>query len=327
MGEVLQQLEHVVRMEIRPTGLLDPRIEVRQTEGQVQDLLSEITDRVEMNERVLVTVLTIKFAEEVSEYLQKMGVKSHYLHSEIDTIERTEIIKALRIGHIDVIVGINLLREGLDIPEVSLVAIFDADRGGFLRNERSLLQTIGRASRHLHGQVLLYADSVSLAMEAAIRQTLQRREMQGRHNECEGIEARSVQKALPVMGSEVEELLAGMAGRAAGGGKRMIAKRRSRSKESDLVKELEIGAGHYGPGEGLLQRISQPKWAAVADSTLLATGDEEKYPDTAEEGLDADLERLLERMQKEMRQAAGRLEFERAAQLRDRIAELRAGKD
>ena len=151
MYKMLHGIQGIARMEIRPTGLLDPSIEVRPTEGQVQDLLSEISARTARDERVLVTVLTIKFAEEVAGYLNRMGVKAHHLHSEIDTIERTEIIKALRLGLIDVIVGINLLREGLDIPEVSLVAIFDADREGFLRNERSLLQTIGRAQGMLRG--------------------------------------------------------------------------------------------------------------------------------------------------------------------------------
>ena len=138
MEGTLSKIKGVVRMEIRPTGLLDPEIVVKPTKGQVQHLMSEINARIEKNERVLVTVMTIKFAEEVAEYLDRNGIKAHYLHSEIDTLERTEIIKALRLGHIDVIVGINLLREGLDIPEVSLVAIFDADKQGFLRNERSL---------------------------------------------------------------------------------------------------------------------------------------------------------------------------------------------
>ena len=183
----LSQIEGVVNMEIRPTGLLDPKIIVRGVEGQVQDLMSEINSRVERDERVLVTVMTIKFAEEVAGYLERNGIKAHYLHSEIDTLERTEIIKALRIGHIDVIVGINLLREGLDIPEVSLVAIFDADKQGFLRNERSLLQTIGRASRNENGVVILYADSISPSMEAAMRQTTQRRSRQKRHNDEHGI--------------------------------------------------------------------------------------------------------------------------------------------
>ena len=194
MEELLENIEGIAKMEIRPTGLLDPEIEVRSTEGQVQDLLSEIGDRVSRDERVLVTVMTIKFAEEVSEYLEGMGVKAHYLHSEIDTLERTEIIKALRLGLIDVIVGINLLREGLDIPEVSLVAIFDADKQGFLRNERSLLQTIGRASRNVNGSVILYADSISPSMEAAISQTIRRRGVQGEHNEKNGIVPKTIER-------------------------------------------------------------------------------------------------------------------------------------
>jgi excinuclease ABC subunit B len=187
MYDMLQMIEDIPRMELRPTGLLDPTIEVRGTEGQVADLLSEINARIKIGERTLVTVLTIKFAEEVAQYLNKMGIKAHHLHSEIDTIERTEILNALRIGHIDAIVGINLLREGLDIPEVSLVAIFDADRQGFLRNERSLLQTIGRAARNSSGKVILYADSMSPPMTASIRQTLERRQRQSAHNEKHGL--------------------------------------------------------------------------------------------------------------------------------------------
>ena len=183
LKDALGEIKGIARMEIRPTGLLDPAIEVRPTEGQVQNLLEEITSCTQKNERILVTVLTIKFAEEVADYLQRMGVKAHYLHSEIDTLERSEIIKALRIGHIDVIVGINLLREGLDLPEVSLVAIFDADKEGFLRNERSLLQTIGRASRNENGRVILYADKMGRAMESAISQTIERRQKQIAHNE------------------------------------------------------------------------------------------------------------------------------------------------
>ena len=196
MYDMLQMIEKIPRMEIRPTGLLDPTIEVRGTEGQVADLLSEINDRISKGERALVTVLTIKFAEEVSQYLNKMGIKAHYLHSEIDTIERTEIINALRIGHIDAIVGINLLREGLDIPEVSLVAIFDADRQGFLRNERSLLQTIGRAARNSNGKVILYADSMSPPMMASIKQTLERRDRQIAHNDKNNITPVTIQKAV-----------------------------------------------------------------------------------------------------------------------------------
>lgn len=200
MYDMLQMIDGIPRMEIRPTGLLDPMIEVRGTEGQIADLLSEINIRIKKGERTLVTVLTIKFAEEVAAYLNKMGTKAHHLHSEIDTIERTEIINALRIGHIDVIVGINLLREGLDIPEVSLVAIFDADRQGFLRNERSLLQTIGRASRNQNGTVILYADNMSPPMASSIRQTLERRTRQDEYNSKHGITPKTIVKALPKMG-------------------------------------------------------------------------------------------------------------------------------
>ena len=169
-------------MEIRPTGLLDTKIEVRPTEGQIQDLMSEINICIERKERVLITVLTIKFAEEVSEYLQKMGIKSHYLHSEIDTLERTEIIKHLRHGNIDVIVGINLLREGLDLPEVSLVAVIDADKEGFLRSKSSLMQVAGRAARNIQGKVILYADKISEAMQYLIDESSRRRDLQKRFN-------------------------------------------------------------------------------------------------------------------------------------------------
>jgi len=199
MYDMLRTMDGIPRMEIRPTGLLDPQIEVRGTGGQIADLLSEINIRIGVGERTLVTVLTIKFAEEVAAYLNKMGIKAHHLHSEIDTIERTEIINALRIGHIDVIVGINLLREGLDIPEVSLVAIFDADRQGFLRNERSLLQTIGRASRNQNGTVILYADNMSPPMVSSIRQTLERRQRQELYNSQNGIIPKTIVKALPKM--------------------------------------------------------------------------------------------------------------------------------
>ena len=308
MEEMLGRIEGISRMEIRPTGLLDPKIEVRPTEGQVQDLLSEINERVERSERVLVTVMTIKFAEEVAEYLERMGVKAHYLHSEIDTLERTEIIKALRIGLIDVIVGINLLREGLDIPEVSLVAIFDADKQGFLRNERSLLQTIGRASRNSNGSVILYGDSVSPAMEAAISQTVRRRRMQSNHNEQNGILPKTIQKALPVMGAEIEDLLSGVAGSAIGGGRRMVAKPPGKKGLEGLAQRFRLGAGVWNTSDSVLDNISQPEWVEDAFETLEEDG-----------GEDAE---LVSRLEQEMRQAADRLDFERAASLRDRIFKL-----
>ena len=307
MEDMLEKIEGIARMEIRPTGLLDPKIEVRSTDGQVQDLLSEINERVEKNERVLVTVLTIKFAEEVAEYLERMGVKAHYLHSEIDTLERTEILKALRLGMIDVIVGINLLREGLDIPEVSLVAIFDADKQGFLRNERSLLQTIGRASRNSNGSVILYGDSVSASMEAAISQTVRRRVFQNEYNEEHGIVPKTIQKALPVMGSEIEDLLSGVAGTGAGGGRRMVAKRPGKKGLEGLAQRFRLGAGVWNTSDSVLDNISQPDWSDDIGEELAEGGD------------DSD---LLARLEQEMRQAADRLDFERAAKLRDRIIKI-----
>jgi len=306
----LSQIEGVVNMEIRPTGLLDPKIIVRGVEGQVQDLMSEINSRVERDERVLVTVMTIKFAEEVAGYLERNGIKAHYLHSEIDTLERTEIIKALRIGHIDVIVGINLLREGLDIPEVSLVAIFDADKQGFLRNERSLLQTIGRASRNENGVVILYADSISPSMEAAMRQTTQRRSRQKRHNDEYGITPRTIQKPLPVMGQEVADLLAGAAGRASGGGRRLVGKAPGKKGLEGLAQKFALGAGMWNTSDSVLDNVSQPDWVEDSEDIRIESGD--------------DVSRIVEKLEKEMRAAAARLDFERAASIRDRIIQLQS---
>ena len=309
MEGLLDQVEGVTKMEIRPTGLLDPGIEVRATAGQVQDLEDEIRKRIEVNERVLVTVMTIKFAEEVAEYLNRQGFKAHHLHSEIDTLERTEIIKALRLGHIDIIVGINLLREGLDIPEVSLVAIFDADREGFLRNERSLLQTIGRASRNEHGSVILYADSVSPSMEAAISQTLARRSMQSAYNVEHGIVPQTIRKALPVMGGDVEDLLSGAAGKGKRGGRRMVGKGRGKRGLEGFAQKFGLGAGVWNSSDSVLENVSQPNWVAAAYDVVVN-----------DDG--GDNAKLIVRLEKEMRQAAARLDFERAARLRDRIFQL-----
>ncbi|HIG37838.1 MAG TPA: excinuclease ABC subunit B [Candidatus Poseidoniales archaeon] len=309
MEGLLSQIEGVTKMEIRPTGLLDPGIEVRATAGQVQDLEDEIRKRIEVNERVLVTVMTIKFAEEVAEYLNRQGFKAHHLHSEIDTLERTEIIKALRLGHIDIIVGINLLREGLDIPEVSLVAIFDADKEGFLRNERSLLQTIGRASRNEHGSVILYADSVSPSMEAAISQTLARRSMQSAYNVEHGIVPQTIRKALPVMGEDVEDLLSGVAGKGKRGGRRMVGKARGKRGIEGFAQKFGLGAGVWNSSDSVLENISQPNWVAAAYDVVVN-----------DDG--GDNAKLIVRLEKEMRQAAARLDFERATQLRDRIFQL-----
>jgi excinuclease ABC subunit B len=186
----------IVEQVIRPTGLLDPAISVRQTKGQIDDLLAEVNARVAKAERALVTTLTKRMAEDLADYLKEMGVRTHYLHSEIDTFERIEILRDLRLGIYDVVVGINLLREGLDLPEVSLVAILDADKEGFLRSEGSLVQTIGRAARHVDGQVIMYADTMTRSMKAAIDETYRRREIQIAYNTRNGIEPRGIVKQI-----------------------------------------------------------------------------------------------------------------------------------
>jgi excinuclease ABC subunit B len=185
-----------VQQVIRPTGLIDPAISVRPIKGQIDDLLAEVNTRVERGERSLVTTLTKRMAEDLAEYLKEMGVRTHYLHSEIDTLERIEILRDLRLGVYDVVVGINLLREGLDLPEVSLVAILDADKEGFLRSEGSLIQTIGRAARHVDGTVIMYADVMTRSMKAAIDETYRRRAIQMAHNEANGIEPRGIIKEI-----------------------------------------------------------------------------------------------------------------------------------
>jgi excinuclease ABC subunit B len=191
-----QHAIQVVEQVVRPTGLVDPTIEIRPVASQVDDVLSEINARITRQERVLITTLTKRMAEDLTGYLMEHGVKTRYLHADIDTLERVEIIRDLRLGIFDVLVGINLLREGLDIPEVSLVAIFDADKEGFLRSERSLIQTVGRAARHLHGQAIFYADKVTLAIQRAIEETERRRTKQILYNQQQGITPRGIKKAV-----------------------------------------------------------------------------------------------------------------------------------
>jgi excinuclease ABC subunit B len=186
----------VVEQIIRPTGLVDPEVDVRPVKGQVDDLLAEIRDRAARDERVLVTTLTKRMAEDLSEYLHSVGVKVRYMHSDIDAIERMEILRQLRLGRIDVLVGINLLREGLDLPEVSLVAILDADKEGFLRDHRSLIQTIGRAARNVRGKAIMYADRVTRSMAACLEETTRRREIQLAYNLEHGITPQTIQKSV-----------------------------------------------------------------------------------------------------------------------------------
>ncbi|MGE5493355.1 MAG: helicase-related protein, partial [Actinomycetota bacterium] len=186
----------VVEQVVRPTGLVDPVVIVRPASTQVDDLLSEIKKRIDVNERVLVTTLTKRMAEDLTDFLAENGIRVRYLHSDIDTVERVEIIRDLRLGEFDVLVGINLLREGLDIPEVSLVAILDADKEGFLRSERSLIQTIGRAARHLNGTAILYADTITKSMRNAIAETERRRTKQVSFNEANGITPKGVSKRI-----------------------------------------------------------------------------------------------------------------------------------
>ena len=268
----------VVEQVIRPTGLLDPEVEIRPVRGQMDDLLGECKARAARGERVLVTTLTKRMAEDLTEYFNEMGVSSRYLHSDIDTLERIAIIRALRAGEFDVLIGINLLREGLDIPEVSLVAILDADKEGFLRSTGALIQTFGRAARNAAGHVILYADRVTASMQAAMDETGRRRAKQIAYNEEHGIEPRTVIKSLE-------------------------------NPLDNLYGRDEDGAAKKGRGKG---RSARKGRAGKAESAAAET------PQTP-----GDIARLIEELEKAMRAAARDLEFERAAELRDRARALR----
>jgi excinuclease ABC subunit B len=269
--------ENTVHQVIRPTGILDPKLFVRPVKGQIDDLIGEIRLRVEKKERVLVTTLTKRMAEDLSDYLLEIGVKVHYLHSEIKTLERSEILRDFRLGIFDVVVGINLLREGLDLPEVSLVAILDADKEGFLRSETALTQTIGRAARHLDGTVILYADRVTDSMAAAIRTTEERRARQKAWNEAHGITPQQIRKAIHTL---IDQEARDAAHEAA-------------AQQTALEGRLVVAESQRGYG--------------VAVSEL--------PPD--------ELHKLIKELERQMKSAAEKFEFERAAQLRDQIRDLR----
>jgi excinuclease ABC subunit B len=257
------ELEHapeVIEQIIRPTGLLDPTVEVKPIEGQIDDLIGEIHERREQNERVLVTTLTKKMAEDLTNYLKELGIRVKYLHSDIKTLERIDIIRQLRLGQFDVLVGINLLREGLDIPEVSLIGILDADKEGFLRAERSLIQTMGRAARNDRGHVIMYADKMTRSMDVAISETNRRREIQIAHNEKYGITPKTIQKEIPAL----------------------IQATVSSEDSSDIDKPA-------------LDKMSK-----------------------------TERKKVIDQMEDEMKQAAKDLQFERAAELRDMVLELKA---
>ncbi|MCY4556128.1 MAG: excinuclease ABC subunit UvrB [Chloroflexi bacterium] len=230
----LERTSTIVEQVIRPTGLLDPTIEVKPTDGQIDDLLHEIRNRVEQQERVLVTTLTKRMAEELADYLSEAGIRNHYLHSDIETLNRVEILRDLRLGIYDVVVGINLLREGLDLPEVSLVAILDADKEGYLRSTTSLIQTVGRAARHASGHVIMYADRVTVSMQNAIDETYRRRAIQGAHNERHGIEPQSIHKA-------VRDITEGLRGVAETKASYQVAREEmSRDDMYRVIKDLEF---------------------------------------------------------------------------------------
>ncbi len=233
----------IVEQLIRPTGLLDPLVEVRPTDGQIDDLIEEIRVRVERGERALVTTLTKKMSEDLADYLRELGVKAHYLHSEMDTFERVELLRDLRLGVYDCVVGINLLREGIDLPEVSLVAIIDADKEGFLRSEGSMVQTIGRAARHVDSKAILYADVMTDSMQGAIDETNRRRAAQIAHNEKYEIEPKSIRKAIRDITDQVRQVAEDDAEyaplRAASGTALPDRPRHSKEQMARLMKDLE----------------------------------------------------------------------------------------
>jgi len=267
----LGKVEKVIDQVIRPTGLIDPEVDVRPIEGQVDDLIGEIYKRTERSERVLVTTLTKRMAEDLSTYLEESGIKVHYLHSEINTLERVSILRDLRMGVFDVIVGINLLREGLDLPEVSLVAILDADKAGFLRSDTALIQTIGRASRHLQGKVIMYADKITPAMQTALDETERRREKQTKHNREHGIQPESIKKSITDITERVKKkAIAEAGGDYQAGGAQAIPLPELKSIIEELEKQMLAAAENleFETAAGLRDRIFELRELMALQSDL-----------------------------------------------------------
>src|SRR4051812_31825765 len=279
-GDVVEQI-------IRPTGLVDPEVVVKPTKGQIDDLIHEINDRVARNERVLVTTLTKKMSEDLTDYLLDAGIRTRYLHSEVDTLRRIELLRELRLGQYDVLVGINLLREGLDLPEVSLVAILDADKEGFLRSDKSLIQTIGRAARNVSGQVIMYADKVTPSMENAIDETNRRREKQVAYNKAHGVDPQPLRKKI----ADITEMLA--------------------REDEDTAELLGGGGRQQSRGKAPVPGLST-RGADVGRHAAELAG----MPSS-------DLADLVQQLTDQMHAAAAELQFELAARLRDEIQELK----
>ena len=286
--------EQVVEQIIRPTGLVDPEVVVKATKGQIDDLIGEINARTEKNERVLVTTLTKKMSEDLTDYLLDAGIRTRYLHSEVDTLRRIELLRELRMGEYDVLVGINLLREGLDLPEVSLVAILDADKEGFLRSDKSLIQTIGRAARNVSGQVHMYADKITPSMEKAIDETNRRRDKQIAYNKERGVDPQPLRKKI----ADITEMLA---------------------REDETTQEL------LATWQGTGARGDKSKKAPVPGLSRMGkqvAQDRASMPDLA--GLpSSDLAELIQQLTEQMKTAATELQFEVAARLRDEVSELK----
>jgi excinuclease ABC subunit B len=307
--ELAKVRNDVVEQVIRPTGLIDPEVIVKPTKGQIDDLVHEIKLRAARDERVLVTTLTKKMSEDLTDYLLELGIRVRYLHSEVDTLRRIELLSELRSGEFDVLVGINLLREGLDLPEVSLVSILDADKEGFLRSGTSLIQTIGRAARNVSGQVHMYADSITPSMSKAIEETNRRREKQVAYNTAHGVDPQPLRKRIADItdrlvreAADTEELLGGGAngvaiggsGRAQSRGKSPVPGRAGRKNGGGPTSPGVVGVGAHASG-GL--DVAEMPRAQLAD--------------------------LILQLNEQMLSAARELQFEVAARLRDEISELK----